>query len=164
MKKAFLFSIAFLTLSIAASAQQSADNKAAELANRFFNAPALGNAAVVLNEILAPNFKSEHFPPPSGSTKAEYIEGIKGFLNAFPDTKITVLKQFGKGNQVFSYGFIEATHKGSFMDIPATNIKVHITFMDIWTEQDGKLIYNEVVMDMAGLMQQLTTTQGAQKK
>lgn len=163
MKKVFLFSIAFLTLSIAAFAQKSADNKAAQLANRFFNAPAQGNTATVLDEILAQNFKSEHFPPPIGSTKAEYIEGIQGFLNAFPDTKITVLKQFGKGNQVFSYGFIEATHQGSFMNIPATNKKVHITFMDIWTEKDGKLIYNEVVMDIAGLLQQLTATQGGEK-
>lgn len=156
MKKVFLFSIAFLLLSIVVSAQKWADNKAAELANRFFSAPEQGNTATVLDEMLAQNFKSKHFPPPNGSTKAEYIEEIQGFLNTFPDAKITVLKQFGNNNQVFSYGFIEATHRGSFMDIPATNKKVHITFMDIWTEKDGKLIYNEVVMDIAGLLQQLS--------
>lgn len=156
MKKVFLFSIAFLLLSIVVSAQKWADNKAAELANRFFSALEQGNTATVLDEMLAQNFKSKHFPPPNGSTKAEYIEEIQGFLNTFPDAKITVLKQFGNNNQVFSYGFIEATHRGSFMDIPATNKKVHITFMDIWTEKDGKLIYNEVVMDIAGLLQQLS--------
>lgn len=152
MKKYFLFFIAFLTLSFAASAQKMATNEAAELANRFFNVP----SASVLEEILAPNFKSEHFPPPSGAMKADYIEGIKRFLQAFSDIKITVLKQFGIDNQVFSYGFIEGNHDGDFMGIPATGRKIHVTFMDIWTEKDGKLIYNEVVMDIEGLMQQLS--------
>lgn len=130
-------------------------NKAAELANRFFNAPAAPDPAAVLDEILAPEFRSLHFPGPGGSGKAEYINGILGFVAAFPDMRITVLKQYGEGNQVFTYGYWEGTHKGEIMGIPATGKRVRVNFMDIWTEQNGQLILNEVVMDIAGLMAQL---------
>ncbi|MFZ2900654.1 MAG: ester cyclase [Saprospiraceae bacterium] len=131
-------------------------NKAAELANRFFSAPGTPNPAAVLDEILAPDFRSLHFPGPGGSGKMEYIQGILGFVAAFPDMRITVLKQHGDGNQVFTYGYWEGTHKGEIMGIPATGKRVRVNFMDIWTEKNGKLVLNEVVMDIAGLMAQLS--------
>lgn len=140
-----------------------APTRAQMLANRFFNAPGSRDAGTILNALLAADFRSVQFPGPGGSAKDEYIKGIFGFLEAFPDMKISILNQFSEGNQVFSYGYWEGTHQANLMGIPATSKKVHVDFMDIWTEKDGQLIRNEVVMDLAGLMAQLGVNGGNNK-
>ncbi len=129
-------------------------NKAAELTNSFFN-EVIGNKHQqgILDKILAPGFVSA-FPAPN-STRSQFIDAIKGVLSAFPDIRSTIVHQYSEGNRVFSHGYWDATNTGSFMGMPVTGKKVRVEFMDIWTEDGGKLVKNDVVMDIAGLMTQL---------
>jgi predicted ester cyclase len=130
-------------------------NKATMLANRFFNEVASDHNVAVLDEILHPAFQAHQFPALTGSDKAGFTAGMKGFLSAFPDIKITIHQQFSKGDKVFTYAEWTGTHKGTFQGIAPTNKKVKVEFMDIWREEGGKTRENWVVMDIMGLMMQL---------
>lgn len=131
-------------------------NKATELTNTFFNKIVGGQHDVtLLNDLLASNFTSNAFPVPNAN-RDQFTAGIKGLLEGFPDIQCFVIQQFSQGNKVFNYAYWEATNTGSFMRMPATGKKVRVEFMDIWTEENGKILRNEVVMDIAGLMAQLS--------
>jgi ketosteroid isomerase-like protein len=139
-------------------------NKAGELVNTFFGLGGnTGHDLNFLHDILATNFTSNSFPV-QNATKAQFIDGMKAFLKAFPDITVTVNNQHFEGNKVFTYGYWTATHKGEFMGMAPTGKKLKVEFMDIWTEEDGKLVRNEVVMDIAGLQQQLGDPMAAAKE
>jgi predicted ester cyclase len=129
-------------------------NKATELANIFVRKVIDNREVELLPSILADQFTSSAFPVPNAN-KMQFIEGIKGTLKAFPDLRVHITSQFAEGDKVFTYGRLTGTHQDEFMGVKATGKKVTMEFMDIWTEKEGKLVRNDVVMDMAGLMQQL---------
>lgn len=128
---------------------------AAKLENRFAEAVVNAHDANALNDLLADDFISHHFPAPGNNNKAAFTEGMKGLLAGFPDIHITRLEQYEQGDKVFTYAFWEGTHTGAFMGIPATGKKAHVEYMDIWRVKDGKISENWVVMDIAGLLIQL---------
>jgi ketosteroid isomerase-like protein len=130
-------------------------NKATELANAFFDMLTKTPRNInMLNDLLAPDFTSNSYPVPN-ATREQFIGGIKATVEAFPDIKITVTRQHNEGNQVFTYGYWTGTNTGSFMGAAPTGKKVKVEFMDVWIEEHGKLVRNEVVMDIAGLQAQL---------
>lgn len=137
-------------------------NKAGELVNTFFRLGGNGHDLNFLHDILATNFTSNSFPV-QNATKAQFIDGMKAFLKAFPDITVMVNNQHFEGNKVFTYGYWTATHKGEFMGMAPTGKKLKVEFMDIWTEENGQLVRNEVVMDIAGLQQQLGDPMAAMK-
>lgn len=139
-------------------------NKAGELANRFFNDIVDGQHKwEILNDILASEFTSSAFPVPN-ATREQFIGGIKALLAGYPDIRSTIVSQHFQGNKVISHGYWEGTNTGSFMGIPATGKKVRVEYMDIWIENGGKLVRNEVVMDIAGLQAQLGDPQAKVKE
>ncbi|MFN0173492.1 MAG: ester cyclase [Saprospiraceae bacterium] len=128
---------------------------AAKLENRFSDGVVGTHDPAILNELLADDFVSHHFPAPGNNNKAAFIGGMTGLFAGFPDIKVTRLQQYEEGDKVFTYAFWEATQSGPFMGIPATGKKVHVEYMDIWRVKDGKIVENWVVMDIMGLMIQL---------
>ena len=127
----------------------------AALTNRFFNDVIGRQKLEVLDELLHPAFQSHQFPAPPGSKREEFIDGVRAIFKAFPDMRIHVDDQVEKGDKVFTHGYWEGTHKGTFMDVAPTNKRVKVDFMDIWRSEGGKLRENWVVMDIFGLMVQL---------
>lgn len=163
MKKANFFLLATAVLLVAACTGQSPKTEtpapvgsgAAKLENRFAESVVNAHDAGALNDLLAEDFISHHFPAPGSNNKTAFTEGMKGLFLGFPDIRITRLQQYEQGDKVFTYAFWEATHSGPFMGIEATNKKVHVEYMDIWRVKDGKISENWVVMDIAGLLIQL---------
>lgn len=155
MKKTLFSVFTSSMLSTAALAQTDAAAVAIQLENRFETAVVNARQTAPLDELLADDFISHHFPAPGQNGKAAFIGGMQGLFAGFPDIRITRLDQYAQGDKVFTYAYWEGTQTGAFMGIPATNKKAHVEYMDIWRVQDGKIVENWVVMDIAGLLIQL---------
>lgn len=133
---------------------ENTQSNAKELANRFYNDSINQHNTQVLDEIMAPNFKSNDFPQPDAN-KEVFAMGMKALFNAFPNMKCVVEDQAVSGNKVFTRGYWSGKHTGEFQGIPATNKDVQVKFQDVWKEENGKLVENWVTMDILSLMQQL---------
>lgn len=161
MKNLKLFSLAACLLTVISCTSQNskpaaaASSGAAKLENRFSDGVVGTHNAAILNELLADDFVSHHFPAPGNNNKAAFTEGMKGLLAGFPDIKVTRVEQHELGDKVYTYAFWEGTQTGAFMGVPPTGKKVHVEYMDIWRAKDGKIAENWVVMDIMGLMIQL---------
>jgi predicted ester cyclase len=78
------------------------------------------------------------------------------FYNSFPDGKHTIEEAHDVGiDRVALRGYFEGTHRSDFMGIPATGMRIRITFMNLDRFAGGKLAEHRAEVDMMGLMQQL---------
>jgi predicted ester cyclase len=108
----------------------------------------------VFDETLHKDFVNYSFPDfPAGP------EGFKGavnmFLAGFPDLHISLDEVLAEGATCATRGHFTGTHNGDFLGVPATGKPVNVKFIDMWKAKDGLLHESWVVMDIAGLMQQI---------
>lgn len=108
----------------------------------------------IADELVGRTYVNHDMPAP-----APGLEGFKQIITmfraAFPDLSVTLEEVLAEGDEVSTRGRWTGTHKGEFMNIPATGKKVTVSYIDIWRVDKGKLAENWVQMDMMGLMQQL---------
>ena len=89
--------------------------------------------------------------------------GLKAFRSnwqlplraAFTDRVYCDEAHVAQGEWVSAFGFIEATHSGEFMGIPATGKRVIIKYMDFWQVKDKRIADNWVNVDFPYLLAQL---------
>ena len=92
--------------------------------------------------------------------------GIEGFhlfvglvTGAFPDLALTVEDCFGDGDErAVARWSAHATHGGDFLGIPATGRRVEMTGIDIVRVAGGKIAELWAQVDLAGVLQQLSTS------
>lgn len=90
-------------------------------------------------------------------------EGVEAFRRnwqlpiraAFTDRDYRTEKFIADGEWAACFGYIEATHSGMFMGIPATGKRVRIPYMDFWRVEDGRIADNPVSVDFAAVLAQL---------
>jgi predicted ester cyclase len=109
------------------------------------------------NEIFAPDFINQTAYP--GSPKGP--DGVVYFFNhllkpAFPDLKVIIHDQVAEGDKVTTRKSFQATHKGEFFGIPATNKNVVMDVIDIIKLREGKYIEHWGILDMKSVMMQIT--------
>lgn len=75
--------------------------------------------------------------------------------SAFPDKRYTIHDMVAEGDKVVARWALEATHKGDYMGIPATNKQIALTGIYIIRLEDGKQVEWWLEADFLGLMQQL---------
>jgi steroid delta-isomerase-like uncharacterized protein len=104
---------------------------------------------------LTPDFVG-HYPdlPP--------VQGVEGFqqflgmyLNAFPDSRVTIEDILAEGDRVAVRITFRGTHQGELMGIPATGKSIAMGALNIFRILDGKAAEQWVNQDDLGLMQQL---------
>ena len=87
------------------------------------------------------------------------IEGINEVITAcrttFGHLNVTVKDMIAKGNTVVARFKAHGVHKGSFMDLPATEKPITMTGIEIFRIKDGKIIELWGEANLPGLMQQL---------
>jgi predicted ester cyclase len=101
-----------------------------------------------------------HAMPGEHNTGLEMLHAYHaGFLEALAgvDAHIEILQQIAEGDRVVTHLMTQATHKVSFMGMPATGKTVTLTTIRIDRLEQGKISEHWSVADMAGLMQQLQT-------
>ena len=75
--------------------------------------------------------------------------------NGFPDTHTTFEDEVAVGDKVIVRYTVRATHKGDFMNIPATNKPVKYSGIAIFRIANGKIAEQWQEADTIGLMQQI---------
>ena len=73
----------------------------------------------------------------------------------FPDTYTTFEDEMAVGDKVVVRYIVRATHKGNFMNIPATGKPVKYSGIAIFRIANGKIAEQWQEADVVGLMQQL---------
>lgn len=89
--------------------------------------------------------------------------GLEAFRNnwqlplraAFTERTYCDEARVAQGEWVSALGFIEATHSGEFMGIPATGKRVIIKYMDFWHVKQKRIADNWVSVDFPYLLAQL---------
>ena len=81
-----------------------------------------------------------------------FVQRLRG---AFPDIHITIHATIEQGENVVARWTASMTHKGEFLDIPATGRKVSITGTTIVRIVEGKIVEGWDNWDQLGLLVQL---------
>ncbi|MCL6285150.1 ester cyclase [Ruegeria sp. 2012CJ41-6] len=77
------------------------------------------------------------------------------FRAAFGDRRFDTPIWLEDGDWAACAGTCHATHTGDFMGIPATGRPLRISYVDFWQVRDGRIAYNKVSVDLAGVAAQL---------
>lgn len=113
-----------------------------------------GNVAII-DELMASSYARYM----AGSTLPLDREGqkqrIKGFLNAFPDFRLTIEDLVAEADKVVFRMTGRGTHHGAFMGIAPTGRSVAISIIDIARFTNGKVIEHWGNRDDLGMLQQL---------
>jgi steroid delta-isomerase-like uncharacterized protein len=128
--------------------------EAAALVHRVFEEGVNQKNLAVFDEVLAPTYVNYSFPAPTPGPEG-FKQVMAMFFQAFPDIQETTEDIIAEGDKVATRGYFTGTHKGEFMNIPATGKQVTVSYIDIWRVENGKLVENWVQMDLLGMLQQL---------
>jgi steroid delta-isomerase-like uncharacterized protein len=74
---------------------------------------------------------------------------------AFPDLRWTPQEMIAEQDRVMTFSTWTGTHRGQFMEIPATGRTVTVEAWTIDRFRDGQLAESRIIMDVVGLLIQL---------
>lgn len=128
----------------------------ATVINRFiYDYQSTGDEAVA-EELLAPGFV-DHTPFPGfGSTREDVKALFRVLRGAFPDLRAEVVEQFADGDRVVTRKTSHGTHLGAFAGQEPSSRPVAIRVVDIVRIERGRIQEHWNLVDVAGLMSQLT--------
>ena len=90
-------------------------------------------------------------PRGPAAMKAHVAEWLRGF----PDLKFTIEQIFSARGKVFTQSLMQATHTGTWLEIPATNKQVTVRMMTVHRIVERKIVEDWVLVESLGLFQQL---------
>lgn len=109
-----------------------------------------------LDELLDPSFRSY---APSGATldRDQYQAAVAATLAAFPDLAVTVGEQVAERDLVATRWSATGTHSGAgLLGIEPSGRRVRVSAMHMHRVRGGRLIEHWEVIDLHGLLAQLT--------
>ncbi|HWB85905.1 MAG TPA: ester cyclase [Bryobacteraceae bacterium] len=132
----------------------SADTNKAVI-NRFVQEVINHRNLAAIDELVADDF-AEQVPFPGqgpGPEGLQYV--VRLFVDAFPDMKWSIEEQIAEGEKVVSRFTWTGTQRGEFLGLAPSGRKVTVWGIVIDVVRGGKLSASRILMDAAGLMQQL---------
>jgi steroid delta-isomerase-like uncharacterized protein len=105
------------------------------------------------DQLIAPGMITRG--PNGGFGPEAYKRNVAPLLTAFPDIHFVVHDVVTQDDRVAVYWTWEATHRGSFNNIPPTGKRVKQEGMVMYRLADGQAIEAKVVFDRLGVFQQL---------
>jgi steroid delta-isomerase-like uncharacterized protein len=110
----------------------------------------------VVEELISPSHALND-PIVSGSQTGPelYKRRVVEFTASFPDLRFTIEDMIAEKGKVVVCWTISGTHKGGFMDIPATGRKVSVEGITIHHITNGKILDSYARWDALGLLRQL---------
>ena len=110
----------------------------------------------VLDDRLADDFV-DHTPAPGLPPDRDGARAIIGAIRAgLPDHDAQVVHMIAEGDLVATYKTFTGTHSGELMGIAPTGRRATVRVMDFVRYRDGRVAEHWNVVDVAGLMAQLT--------
>lgn len=130
----------------------------AALARRFNDEVLTQGKLELIDELVADDFV-EHQSMPGMPGMPEGKDALRAFAEmlrgAFPDVKVETLATAVDGDELWVQSRMTGTHKGDFMDVPATGKQVSVEMFDRLKTRDGKAVEHWGVSDDLGVMTQL---------
>jgi predicted ester cyclase len=108
-----------------------------------------------LDELLDPAFRS-YAPSGASIDRVEYHAAVAETLAAFPDLTVTVEDQVAERDLVATRWTATGTHSGVLFGIEPTRRRVRVSAMHMHRVREGRLIEHWEVIDLHGLLAQLT--------
>lgn len=84
-----------------------------------------------------------------------YRRRIQEFIESFPDLRFTLDDLISEKEKVVAAWVMSGTHKGGFMNIPATGKKISVEGITIHYIRNGKILDSNARWDAVGLLRQL---------
>ena len=110
----------------------------------------------VVTELISPSHAlNEPFVSGSQVGPEMYRRRIQEFTSSFPDLRFTLDDLIAEKDKVVAVWVMSATHKGDFMNIPATGKKVSVEGITIHYIRNGKILDSNARWDAVGLLRQL---------
>jgi ketosteroid isomerase-like protein len=82
--------------------------------------------------------------------------GCLTYYDAFPDLHISVEELIAEGDRVFVRTTVTGTHDGEYKGIAPTGRNVAAECAEVYRLEDGKIVGYWCLLDVAGMMRQLT--------
>jgi steroid delta-isomerase-like uncharacterized protein len=99
--------------------------------------------------------------PGQGPGLAGLQDILRAMRTGFPDIVFAIEEQVSEGDKVASRFTWTGTHRGPFLDIPATGKAVRVWGVVIDRLVDGRIKETRILMDTMGMMMQLGVVPGA---
>lgn len=106
------------------------------------------------DELVAEDFR-HHAPFPTPQGREGFKQFQAQFRQAFPDSTSDTKEIVVDGDKVAVRYTMRGTHRGQFMDIPATGNEVEVDGISIYRVADGKVAEEWAQPDLMTMMQQL---------
>ena len=139
----------------ATPATQSEAERNKEVVRRFIEEVQNRKNMEVFDELNAEDFVNLSAPPGMPSDREGGKMFLGGFLNAFPDSHVTIDDMIAEGDRVATKKTFTGTHTGQFMGIAPTGNRVTLQYVDILRLRDGQITEHWLSMDQLSFMQQL---------
>jgi predicted ester cyclase len=111
--------------------------------------------AKVIDELVSPDAVI-HTPLPMEGTGPELLKDVfTRLLRAFPDLHITVDDLIEAGDKIVARQTVSGTHRGEYMGIPPTGLRVTYAEIFILRFAGGRLAESWGVVDVMSQMRQL---------
>ncbi len=107
------------------------------------------------DELNSSHFVNLSAPPGVPSDKEGGKMFLGAFINAFPDSYVTIEDMIAEGDRVVTKKTFTGTHTGELSGIPPTGNRVSIQYVDIMRVLDGQIVEHWLSMDQLSFMQQL---------
>ncbi|MGD8358580.1 MAG: ester cyclase [Lysobacterales bacterium] len=110
--------------------------------------------ARALERLTAPGFEYRLGGQPARdrSAMADFVALVR---RAFPDWRVRVLSTVSEGHEVAVRWEGSVTHEGEFHGIPPTGKQVHVSGINMYRTEDGRIVREWEQMDSIGMLQQL---------
>jgi steroid delta-isomerase-like uncharacterized protein len=125
------------------------------LMRRFFDEVVNAHNLDAIDGLISADFV-EHEGFPGLPNDASAVRGFFGMMfEAFPDLRLEVVDLIAEGDKVVTRCTMSGTHKGTFMDIPATGKRFEVATIEIVRFDGDKAAEHWGVTDQMAMMQQL---------
>jgi steroid delta-isomerase-like uncharacterized protein len=110
---------------------------------------------VVADEVLALEFRDNNPSNPGLTGRDNLKRSVRDWCLAFPDTQTIVDDLVAEAYVVAARWTSRATHRGTFLGIPATGARVTVTGSGLFRLVNGRIIESWDHFDALGLVHQL---------
>ena len=110
----------------------------------------------VLDELLAPDWKTQCFPTSLMEQSIENVKAVhRGLLEVFPDLHYVTHELIAEGDVVVQSFTVRGTHKGEMAGRPPTGNSIAVGGVSIFEIRDGRIVRHEAFSDLVDLLAQL---------
>jgi predicted ester cyclase len=109
-----------------------------------------------LDNVVAADFKDHAAFPGQRPGRDGFKDGVEKLRAAFDQT-VRSLHTVAEGDLVIDHWISEGLHRGAFFGVPPTGKKVRVEGFGVWRINNGRAEEAWGLVDVAGLMRQLSS-------